>query len=84
VLDFDAASIGDPAWDLATQLHLGAEFFRLVLEAYPNKSAELSERAHWLFQLRCFEGLDIAIRRRDRAEFEESIEKLRYARVLSY
>lgn len=83
VLDFDAASIGDPAWDLATQLHLGAEFFRLVLEAYPNKSAELSERAHWLFQLRCFEGLDIAIRRGDRAEFEESIEKLRHAEVLS-
>jgi aminoglycoside phosphotransferase (APT) family kinase protein len=83
VLDFDVASIGDPAWDLATQLHLGAEFFLFVLEAYPNKTAALSERAHRLFQLRCFEGLDIAIRRGDRAEFEESIEKLRHAQVLS-
>jgi aminoglycoside 2''-phosphotransferase len=83
ILDFDTASIGDPAWDLATQLHLGPEFFRLVLDAYPNKSAELSERAYSLFQLRCFEGLDFAIRQDDRAEFQESIEKLRNAHVLS-
>jgi aminoglycoside 2''-phosphotransferase len=83
VLDFDTASIGDPAWDLATQLHLGPDFFRLVLNAYPNKRAELAERARWLFQLRCFEGLDIAMRQDDRVEFEESLEKLRQARVLS-
>ena len=82
VLDFDTASIGDPAWDIATQLHFGPEFFRHVLNAYPDKSAELAERARWLFQLRCFEGLDIAMRQGDRAEFEESIDKLRQAQVL--
>jgi aminoglycoside 2''-phosphotransferase len=82
VLDFDTASIGDPAWDLATQLHLGPEFFGRVLKAYPTKSADLAVRTGWLFQLRCFEGLDIAMRQGDRTEFEESIDKLRQAKVL--
>jgi hypothetical protein len=62
---------------------LGPRVFRLVWDAYPNKSLELSERAHSLFRLRCFEGLDFAIRQDDRAEFQESIEKLRNAHVLS-
>ena len=84
VLDFDAASIGDPAWDLATQIHLGVEFARMVFEAYPKNNAEMLRRARQLFQLRAFEGLDWAARNRDQVEFEESLRKLRDAGVLPY
>lgn len=83
VLDFDTMSIGDSAWDLAAQLHLGKEFARLVLEKLPVQSMAACERAKSLFQLRCFEGLDLAIRRNDRLEFEESIGKLRSTGVIS-
>lgn len=34
VIDFDTTSLGDPAWDLATQLHCGIEFAQLVFHAY--------------------------------------------------
>ncbi len=84
VLDFDTMSIGDPAWDLATQLHLGEKFARLVWERMPHPREDLWTRARSLFQLRCFEGLDLAIRRKDEVEFDESIAKLRSAGVLSH
>lgn len=82
VLDFDEASIGDPAWDLATQLHCGRRFAQLVFEAYPLKDASLWTRAEALFQLRPFEGLDWAVRYQDAAEFEDGLKKLQEVGVL--
>jgi aminoglycoside 2''-phosphotransferase len=83
VIDFEATSLGDPAWDLATQLHCGVEFARLVFEAYPRRDPGMWGRAQQLFQLRQFEGLDWAVRHGDAAEFDESIGKLQRAGVLS-
>jgi len=82
VVDFDDTSIGDPAWDLATQLHLGRRFTKLVLDAYPLEKATMLERAEALFALRPFEQLDWAYRQGDTAEFEEGLEKLYLAGVL--
>lgn len=76
VLDFDEASIGDPAWDLATQLHCGHTFAEFVFEAYPFKNASMWARAEALFRLRPFEGLDWAVRFQDAAEFEDGLKKL--------
>ena len=81
VLDFDATSIGDPAWDLATQLHCGRPFAKLVFDAYRFKDATLWERAGTLFRLRPFEGLDWAARNNDAAEFEDGLRKLQEAGV---
>jgi len=82
VIDFDTTSLGDPAWDLATQLHCGVGFAQLVFDAYGDDDPEMWTRAQRLFQLRQFEGLDWAIRQGDAVEFEESIAKLRSAGVL--
>ena len=82
VLDFDEASIGDPAWDLATQLHCGREFAKLVFDAYSPKDPTLWARAEELFRLRPFEGLDWAVRYRDAEEFEDGLKKLQEVGVL--
>jgi aminoglycoside phosphotransferase (APT) family kinase protein len=82
ILDFDATSIGDPAWDLATQLHCGQPFAKLVFHAYPFKDATLWGRAEALFRLRPFEGLDWAVRNNDTAEFGDGLRKLQEAGVL--
>jgi aminoglycoside phosphotransferase (APT) family kinase protein len=82
VLDFDNAGVGDPAWDLAAQSHLGIEFTRLVFNAYSKRNDALWSRAKELFQLRQFEGLAWAARHGDHAEFVESLERLRAAGVL--
>jgi aminoglycoside phosphotransferase (APT) family kinase protein len=82
VLDFDEASIGDPAWDLASQFLCGKAFAELVFEAYPLKDASMWARAEALFRLRPFEGLDWAVRCHDAAEFEDSLKKLQEVGVL--
>jgi len=82
VIDFEATSLGDPAWDLATQLHCGVEFASLVFEAYGPKDPGMWTRSQQLFQLRQFEGLDWAVHHGDAAEFEASVEKLRSVGVL--
>src|SRR6185437_5396087 len=83
VLDFDQAGIGDPAWDLATQLHCGRTFAEQVFEAYPFKDATLWMRAKALFRLRPFEGLDWAVRNNEPAEFEDGLRKLQEVGVLA-
>ena len=83
VVDFDETSVGDPAWDLATQLHVSRAFTILVLDAYPLEKATMLERAEALFALRPFEQLDWADRHGDTAEFEEGLEKLYSAGVLT-
>lgn len=82
ILDFDRACIGDPAWDISTQLHCGEEFARAVFDRYHAGTADHWIRAHQLFPLRAFEGLAWAIRNNDKAEFEESLGKLRACAVL--
>ncbi len=82
VLDFDQAGIGDPAWDLATQLHCGRDLAEFVFNAYAFKDATLWTRAQALFCLRPFEGLDWAARNNDAAEFEDSLKKLQEVGVL--
>jgi aminoglycoside phosphotransferase (APT) family kinase protein len=82
VLDFDETSIGDPAWDLATQFHCGREFAQRVFEAYAPKDATMWARAEVLFQLRPFEGLDWAVRHQDAFEFEDGLRKLQEVGVL--
>ena len=82
VLDFDAACIGDPAWDLATQFHSGRAFAELVFKAYPVKDASIWALAEALFRLRPFEGLDWALQYKDVAEFEDSLKKLQEVGVL--
>ncbi len=82
VLDFDQAGIGDPAWDLAAQLHCGKRFAELVFEAYPFKDAALWRRAEALFRLRPFEGLDWAVRYKHAAEFQDGLRKLQEVGVL--
>jgi aminoglycoside phosphotransferase (APT) family kinase protein len=82
VLDFDEASIGDPAWDLATQMHCGRRFATLVFEAYPSKDVSMWARAEALFRLRPFEGLDWALQYGDTVEFEDGLRKLQDVGVL--
>lgn len=82
VVDFDATGSGDAAWDLATQLHCGEGFAKLVFDAYPFKDATFWDRAEALFRLRPFEGLDWAARNDDAAEFEDGLRKLHEVGVL--
>jgi aminoglycoside phosphotransferase (APT) family kinase protein len=82
VLDFEHAGIGDPAWDLATQLHCGSDFARLVCHAYAPGDDDLWRRAQQLFPLRAFEGVDWALQQGDSAEFDESVRKLQSVGVL--
>ena len=83
VVDWDTAGIGDRAWDVTTQRHLGYAFARLVAKGLQKEEPELPEHGRFLFQLRCFEGLDLAIRRGDQAEFAESLRKLEESGVLT-
>jgi aminoglycoside phosphotransferase (APT) family kinase protein len=82
VVDFDQASIGDPAWDLATQLHCGREFAEQVFDAYPLKDPAMWWRAEKLFALRPFEALEWSLQRRNAVEFEDSLRKLYLVGVL--
>ncbi len=76
VIDFDSASIGDPAWDLATLLHGPPEWAELVFNKYRQRDEQLWKRAEALFTLRPFEGLDLAARFGDTAEFADGLRKL--------
>lgn len=84
VIDFDETSIGDPAWDFATQLHCGEEFTKLVIDRCPQSVGDptLLSRARALFALRTFEGLDWALRHKDEAEFKQGLHKLHSAEAL--
>lgn len=61
VIDFENASIGDPALDLATQFYLGEPFARAVIDAYYRPQAppgELATRMARLMGLRELLGLE--------------------------
>ncbi len=81
VLDFKDAIIGDPAIDLATQLHLGKNFARLVLNAYQDQRGVVDEwlwhRMKKYFVLRELRGFYFALKVENLIEFEGSIRKIR-------
>jgi len=81
VLDFKDAIIGDPAIDLATQLHLGKNFARLVLKAYQDQKGVVDEwlwyRMKKYFVLRELRWFYFALKVENLVEFEESIRKIR-------
>ena len=86
VLDWENASVGDPARDFATQLHLGAPFADRVIAAYRAVGGEFDAgfehrlRRHW--ELREFDGIRFAVRQADAAEFEDAVRKLRRGPIL--
>jgi aminoglycoside phosphotransferase (APT) family kinase protein len=87
VIDFEAARIGDPAQDLATQYHCGAGFARSVVDAYREGGgpldAALFHRIQALWELREFEGLYFNIGASDAVEVEDSVHKLRLGPILN-
>ncbi|MGH2557711.1 MAG: phosphotransferase family protein [Thermomicrobiales bacterium] len=87
VVDFECAAVGDPAQDFATQLHLGRRFAAQVIDAYRTLGGELDEDfSHrlWRFwELREFDGVQLAVQSGDSAEFEDAVRKLRRGPVLS-
>jgi len=86
IVDFENSWLGDPAEDLATQLHLGYEFAAAVLLSYRgagglvNKGLLRRMRRHW--ELREFDGLGYAIQRNDLAERQDAITKIRHGAIL--
>lgn len=87
VVDFEDAALGDPAQDFSTQLHLGAGFAGLVIEAYLKAGGKLNQsfqhRMRRLWELREFTGLQFAVRFDDPVELAEAIGKLRAGPILS-
>lgn len=85
VVDFENASIGDPAQDFATLLHLGEPFMQRVVAAYPQMGAPLGDafahrvRRYW--ELREFGGVRFAAQHAP-TELVDAIRKLREGPVL--
>ena len=81
VLDFEDTAIGDPAVDFSTQLYLGRDFARLVLDAYRRLGGAVDRwtwhRMERLQVLRELRGLRSPMRLSDETDIEESIGKLR-------
>ena len=86
VLDFEEARLGDPAQDLATQLHLGRPFAARVLRAYEQQGgavdAGFRHRLARLWEYREFDGLCYAIAFDDPLEFQDAVAKLRAGPIL--
>ena len=86
VLDWENASVGDPARDFATLFHLGAPFAERVIAAYRAVGGEFDTGfehrlgRHW--ELREFDGTRFAVRQGDTAEFADGVPKLRQGPVL--
>lgn len=87
VLDFEEASLGDPAQDLATQLHLGEPFAAAVLAAYRasggTHDAEITYRMRRLFELRVFDSIRFAVEEADMRELADGIAKLHVGPILA-
>ena len=81
IVDFGDAGWGDPAQDLATQFHMGPQFFERVLAVYAEFSTQppdvLKSRIRRRWQLREFHGLWWAWKRNDRVEIDDALRKLR-------
>jgi len=87
VLDWTSAAIGDPAADLARQLHLGESFAEAVLSAYEDRAGRvdrtLRHRIRRRWELLEFAGIRTAVELDDPEELEETIAKLRAGPILS-
>lgn len=88
LLDFEEVGTGDPALDFVPQLYLGEWFLRRVQEAYQKEGGAaggdaFEHRLRRLWGLREFGGLAYSIQHNDRAEFADSIEKIRKGPILS-
>jgi aminoglycoside phosphotransferase (APT) family kinase protein len=86
ILDFESASVGDPAQDIATQLYLGEGFAARVIDAYRGGGGvvdgDFLYRVRRLWELREFGGVQFAVRFDDPEELEDSVAKLRAGPVL--
>jgi aminoglycoside phosphotransferase (APT) family kinase protein len=86
VLDFENASIGDPAQDFAVQYSLGQPFYAAVVEAYTEAGGHLDEsleyRMHQYRILRSIYGLLFFAETGDLIEFANSVYKLRHSNLL--
>lgn len=82
VLDFEDATLGDPAQDLAVQHHLGQEFAEAVLAAYTQDCGGmdglLEHRVRQLWILREFSGLMCFLQTDNASEVDECVWKLRH------
>jgi aminoglycoside phosphotransferase (APT) family kinase protein len=87
VLDWEEAAIGDIASDLARQLHFGEQFFDAVLDAYGARGGRLDaharRRVERRWELLEFAGIRAALLLEDRAELEETVDKLRRGPILA-
>lgn len=86
VLDWENAAIGDPACDLARQLHAGKPFAEAVLRSYEARSRidrGLGHRIERRWELLEFAGIRTAAELNDPAELEDAIGKLRTGPILA-
>jgi aminoglycoside 2''-phosphotransferase len=82
VVDWENAALGDPAGDLARQLHLGEAFLDAVLGAYGEVDDALRRRIRRRWELLEFAGIRNAAMLDDEAELAETVEKLRAGPIL--
>ena len=86
VVDFESTHIGDPAEDLATQLHAGPGFARRVISEYCTCGGRWDERVehrvrrYW--ELREFYGLQFGIVHDSPEEIEDGVRKLRAGPII--
>jgi aminoglycoside 2''-phosphotransferase len=82
VVDWEGATVGDPAEDLAPQFYLGEAFADAVLDAYGADDV-FRNRVRRHRELREFAGLRWALSRRDDAELAESLAKIRSSPIFA-
>jgi aminoglycoside 2''-phosphotransferase len=86
VVDWENVALGDPASDLARQLHLGEAFAAAVLREYRACGGDVDDalrhriRRRW--ELLEFAGIRAAAALDDEAELAETVEKLRAGPIL--
>lgn len=87
IVDFESATIGDPAQDFATLRYLGDPFVRHTLTAYVEAGGttdrHFAHRIERWWQLRDFDGLRFAMEHADAEEFAASIRKIRAGPILA-
>jgi aminoglycoside 2''-phosphotransferase len=87
VLDWTSAAIGDPAEDLARQLHLGEAFARRMLRVYQSRGRAvdpaLTHRMRRQWELVEFAGIRTVVELDDPEELKETIGKLRAGPILT-
>lgn len=86
VVDFEGLAVGDPAQDLAAQLHLGRDFALAVVDHYHAAGgildADFEYRVQRLWELRGFDGMRLAIHNESQREFDRSLARLRQGPLL--